>query len=189
MTIATDGSGNSSHGHDDDSSVISIPRIRATAAIGALAMAASVSPVLAHAAPPLPDSCGSANVVDDICTARLTSVTADVVNGTITGKPVDSDTPITLAGQGDAYLKSTGFGTAAPEAAQSWDTAIDQVADLDVDPANPNWYGNAKARVFLPRTLNDLATRFPPGSLVVRFAADDTQSGSYRLVSIQPTAR
>ncbi|MHA7731931.1 hypothetical protein [Mycobacterium sp. ML3] len=49
--------------------------------------------------------------------------------------------------------------------------------------------GNAKARAFLPRTLNDLAAQFPPNTLVVRFAPDDSQPGVFRLVSIQPTSQ
>ena len=57
----------------------------------------------------------------------------------------------------------------------------------NLDPADPNWYGNAKARAFLPRTLNDLASQFPPDILVVRFAPDDAQSGTLQIVSIQPT--
>lgn len=152
-----------------------------------LAAATVLSAAPAHAAPALPDFCVPATVVDDVCTTRLTSVTADAVNGTITGTPVGGGAPITLAGQGDAYLKSTGFGATPPESVQNWDAAIDRVGGLDVDPSNPGWYGNAKARVFLPRTLNDLATQFPPDSLVVRFAPDETQPGAFRLVSIQPT--
>jgi hypothetical protein len=42
--------------------------------------------------------------------------------------------------------------------------------------------------VFLPRSLNDTATQFPPNVLVVRFTSDDAQPGAFRLVSIQPTA-
>ncbi len=114
-------------------------------------------------------------------------MTADVVDGTITGTPVGAADPITLAGQEDAYLKSTGFADPLPEAVQDWDEAIDQVSGLDTDPADPNWYGNAKARVFLPRTLNALATQFPPDTLVVRFVADDSRPGTFQLVSIQPT--
>lgn len=152
----------------------------------ALAIAAVLGAAPAHAAP-LPEFCGPAVVIDDVCTVRLASVTADVVDGTITGTPVGGGAAITLAGQHDAYLKSVGFGPAPPESVQSWDTTIEQVGGLDVSPAEPNWYGNAKARVFLPRTLNDLATRFPPNTLLVRFTAADTEPAPWRLVSIQPT--
>ncbi|KRD16907.1 hypothetical protein ASE48_27540 [Mycobacterium sp. Root265] len=156
--------------------------------VGATALAAGalVSAAPAHAAP-LPSFCGPDVVVDGVCSTRLTSVTTDVVDGTITGTPVGGDEPITLAGQGVAYLKSDGFGDSPPEAVQNWDTTIEQVSGLDVSPADPNWYGNAKARVFLPRTLNDLATHFPPDSLRVRFTADEAQPGVFQLVSIQPT--
>ncbi len=64
---------------------------------------------------------------------------------------------------------------------------IDSVNNLNVDSSDPNWYGNAKAKVFLPRTLNDLASRFPADILVVRFTPDDDQSDTFRLESIQPT--
>jgi len=165
---------------------------RAIAAIGATMSVLAFSAVLniapAHGAP-LPGFCVPPSLVDGVCTARLTSVTADVVNGTITGTPVGGGPAITLAGQEDTYLKSAGFGGPPPDPVQSWDAAIDNATNLGVDPSDPNWYGNAKARVFLPRTLNDLAAQFPPGILVVRFAPDDTESGSFRLVSIQPTAQ
>ncbi|MDH6196988.1 hypothetical protein M2272_003641 [Mycobacterium frederiksbergense] len=164
---------------------------RAIAAIGAATAALAIPAVLnvapAHGAP-LPSFCTPSSVVDDVCTARLTSVTADAVDGTITGTPVGGGAAITLAGQGDAYLKSAGFGDTPPDPVQQWDAAIDNVGSLDTSPSDPNWYGNAKARVFLPRTLNDLATKFPPDSIVVRFVADDTRPDAVRLVSIQPTA-
>lgn len=160
---------------------------RAMAAVCVLAMPAVLGVAQAHAAP-LPDFCVPADVVDDVCTARLTSVTDDVVNGTITGTPVGGGAAITLAGQDDAYLKSEGFPDAPPEAVQRWDTAIESVENLSVDPSEPNWYGNAKAKVFLPRTLNGFADELPPGSLLVRFTApDDTRPDVYRIVSIQPT--
>jgi hypothetical protein len=167
-------------------------RGRAMATIGAtisvLAFPAALNIAPAHGAP-LPAFCAPPSAVDDVCTARLTSVTADVVNGTISGTPVGGGTAITLAGQGDAYLHSTGFGDAPPELIQRWDDTIDSVDNLNVDSSDPNWYGNAKAKVFLPRTLNDLATQFPPDILVVRFAVDDTQPEVFRLISIQPTPR
>ena len=161
-------------------------RIAIGAAISVMAFPAVLNIAPAHATP-LPDFCEPPSVTDNVCTVRLASATADVVNGTITGTPVGGGSAITLAGQGDAYLKSAGFGDAPPDPIQSWDAAIDRVGDLD--PSDPNWYGNAKARVFLPRTLNDLAGQFPPDILLVRFAPDDAQSGSFRLVSIQPTAQ
>jgi hypothetical protein len=142
----------------------------------------------AHAAP-LPGFCVPPTVVDNVCTARLTSVTADAVNGTITGTPVGGGTPITVAGQADAYLESAGFGDVRPDPIQRWDETIDSVDALSVDPSDPNWYGNAKARAFLPRTLNELASQFPPDVLVVRFTPDDTRPDSFRLVSVQPTAQ
>ena len=61
------------------------------------------------------------------------------------------------------------------------------MSNLSVNPSDPNWYGNAKSRVFMPRTLNDLATGFPPDVLLVRFTPDDAAPGTFRLVSIQPT--
>lgn len=155
------------------------------AGAAALATAAVLWAAPAHAAP-LPDVCVPAAVVDGICTTRLTSVTTDAVNGTLTGTPVAGTQPITLAGPGEAYLPSVGFGAAPPEAVRTWDSTIEQVSGLDVSPADPNWYGNAKARVFLPRTLNDIATRLPPGSLLVGFRSEQAQPGAYQLVSIQP---
>jgi hypothetical protein len=152
----------------------------------ALAAGAVLTAAPAHATP-LPGFCGPDVVAEGVCSTRLTSVTTDVVNGTITGTPVDGTEAITLAGQGDAYLKSVGFGDTPPEPVRNWDATIEQVSGLDVSPADPNWYGNAKARVFLPRTLNDLATHFPPDSLFVRFTADEAHTGALQLVSIQPT--
>ncbi|MBX9979745.1 MAG: hypothetical protein K2Z76_09240 [Mycobacterium gordonae] len=159
---------------------------RTLAAIAVLVFPAVLGSAEAYAAP-LPAFCVPVNVVDNVCTVRLTSVTADVVNGTITGTPTGGGAAITLAGQAEAYLKSAGFGAAPPNPVQRWDAAIDGVGSLD--PSDPNWYGNAKARAFLPRTLNDLATQFPPGVLVVRFTSDDSQPGAFRLVSIQPTSQ
>lgn len=153
-----------------------------------MAIPALLNTAQAHAAP-LPDFCTPANVVDNVCTVRLASVTADVIDGTITGTPVGGGTAITLAGQGDAYLKSEGFGDAPPAPVQQWDTNIESVGNLDTGPSDPNWYGNAKAQAFLPRTLNDLAAQFPPDILVVKFATDDTQPDTFRLVSVQPTPK
>ncbi len=123
--------------------------------------------------------------MDDICTVRLQSLTADAVDGTITGSPAGGGDAITLARQRDAYRKSSGFGDAAPEAVKQRDDTIDEVNGLDVGPSDPN----AKAQAFLPRTLNDLATHFPADTLVVSFTSDDTRSDWFGLVSVQPTSR
>lgn len=158
------------------------------AAISVLALPAALNIAPAHA-DPLPAFCVPASVVDNVCTARLTSVTANVTDGTITGKPAGGGPAITLAGQADAYQKSAGFGAARPALVQEWDDTIDKVSNLATDPSDPNWYGNAKSQAFLPRTLNSLAAQFPPNILVVRFAPDDAQPGTFHLVAIQPTAR
>jgi len=154
--------------------------------VGAALIALAATGVPAHA-DPLPASCIPATVVDAVCTARLTSVTADAINGTITGTPIGGSAAITLAGQLDAYQKSAGFDASPPDAVHQWDSNIDSVNQLSVDPSDPNWYGNAKSRVFMPRTLNELATHFPPDTLLVKFTPDDAAPGVYRLVSIQPT--
>ena len=159
---------------------------RAMVATAVLVLPAVLNAAQANAAP-LPDFCVPPSVVDDVCTVRLTSVTTNVVDGTITGAPVGGGAAITLAGQGDAYLKSAGFGDSPPGPIQQWDATIDSVDNLNVDSSDPNWYGNAKAKVFLPRTLNDLASQFPADILVVRFTPDADQSDTFRLESIQPT--
>lgn len=161
-------------------------RALAAAAVLTLLAVVNVAPAQADA---LPAFCAPADVVDNVCTVRLASVTADVINGTITGTPVGGAAAVTLAGQLDAYQKSAGFGATPPESIQQWDSNIDSVSNLSVDPNDPGWYGNAKSRVFMPRTLNDLATQFPPDVLLVRFTPDDAAPGTYRLVSIQPTVR
>jgi hypothetical protein len=170
-----------------------MPKDRAgtMAAVGA-AMAVVVIPTMfgiapAQGAPPVGFCAPPANLVDDVCTARLTAVTADNVNGTITGAPVGGGAALTLAGSIDAYLKSDGFGDAPPDPIQQWDATIDRVSGLDMN--GPDWYGNAKSRVFLPRTLDELATHFPASTIVVRFAPDPTNSGTFPLVSIQPIAQ
>lgn len=157
----------------------------AIAVLGA-ATAVLVLPIAPAHATPLPGFCVPANVVDNVCTVRLTTVSADNVNGTITGTPVGGGAAITLAGQADAYLKSDGFGATPPDPVQQWDAAIDRVNSLDT--TGPDWYGNAKSRVFLPRSLNQLATQFPPNTIVVRFGPNDAPSGAFPLVSIQPNA-
>jgi hypothetical protein len=161
---------------------------RAWAAVVVLALPGVLNIAPAHA-DPLPVFCAPSAVVDNVCTARLASVTADVINGTITGTPVGGGPPVTLAGQLDAYQKSAGFEDPVPDPVQRWDANIDSVSNLSVDPSDPGWYGNAKSRVFMPRTLNDLATQFPPDVLLVGFTPDEASPGTFRLVSIQPTAR
>ncbi|OBI87859.1 hypothetical protein [Mycobacterium asiaticum] len=165
-------------------------RKRASTAIGAAMSALSLSAVLNVAearGAPLPEFCVPPAVADNVCTVRLASVTANVTDGTITGTPAGGGSAITLAGQAEAYLKSAGFGASVPGPIQRWDSTIDSVGIPD--PSDPNWYGNAKARAFLPRTLNDLATQFPPNVLVARFSPDDAQPGWFRLVSIQPISQ
>lgn len=164
---------------------MSTHRTRVAAATGA-ALFALALPVPAHASP-LPDACTPAVVVDNVCTLRLTSVTADAIDGTITGTPVGGGAAITLTGPVGAYQRSAGFGDVPPAPIQRWDTEIDGVSALSVDPNDPSWYGNAKSLAFLPRTLNDLATQFPPNTLAVRFTSDDARPGTFQLVSIQPT--
>ena len=166
---------------------ILVTPIRTAAVVGAALALPAVLTMTPAQASPLPEFCVPANGVDNVCTARLTSVTADAVNGTITGTPVGSGKAITVAGQGDAYLTSTGFGDARPDPVRQWDDTINSVNSLSVDPSDPNWYGNAKAKAFLPRTLNDLASQFPPDVLVVRFTPDDAAPDSFRLVSAQPS--
>jgi hypothetical protein len=161
----------------------------AIAALGAalcvLASSTALSIAPAQAAPG-PDICQPASP-GDACTATLTSVTANSTDGTITGTPVGGGSPVTLAGQAEAYLKSMGFGETPPDPVQQWDATIDRVTN--VDPNSPEWYGNAKARAFMPRTLNDLATRLPPNVIVVRFVPDDNHPSWFNLVSIQPVAQ
>ncbi len=164
---------------------------RAIVALGAALSVVSAPAVVNTAsagAAPLPDFCVAPGVGDNICTVRLASVTADTVNGTITGAPSGGGAAITLAGYGDAYLQSTGFGATPPDAIAEWDATIEQTNSLSTDPSDPNWYGNAKAQAFLPRTLNDIATRFPADVLVVTFTPDESSQAPYKLVSIQPTA-
>jgi hypothetical protein len=158
------------------------------AAVSALALSAVLNSAPAHAAP-LPGFCGPSNTVDNVCAVRLQSVYSNAVDGTITGIPAGGGAPVVLSGERDAYLKSTGFGGAPPDVVQRWDTTLDQTNGLSTDSSEPNWYGNAKAQAFLPRTLNDMATEFPPDVLVVKFTSEDAQGGSMKMVSIQPTAQ
>ncbi|MET0451037.1 MAG: hypothetical protein ABW137_04315 [Mycobacterium sp.] len=131
-----------------------------------------------------PGGCPAGATVDgDACSARLTSVTAK--DFTITGTLVGSQPPVTLSGQPASYLPSSGFAT-PPDTVQEWDATIERVNSLD--PADPNWYGNGKAKAFLPTELNRLATQFPPEALVVRFVPDESNPAVFQLLSVQPTA-
>lgn len=157
------------------------------AAISVLAFPTILGIASAHGAPG-PDICKPATSGDDSgCTARLTSLTANSTDGTITGTPVGGGAPVTLWGQSDAYLKSQGFGDTPPDPIQRWNAEIDGVNNAD--PSGPDWYAAGKSRAFLPRSLDELASRFPPDIIVVRFVPDDTHSGWFRLVSIQPVAQ
>jgi hypothetical protein len=122
-------------------------------------------------------------------TVRLTSVTAEATNGTITGTPVGGGAPVTLSGPLSAYLKSEGFGDAPPAAVQRWDELIDS-ANTPLPSDDPNWYGHAKALAFMTRTLNDEAVHFPANTIVVHYSAgDDAHPGWCSLSSIQPVAQ
>jgi hypothetical protein len=59
----------------------------------------------------------------------------------------------------------------------------------NADPSGPDWYAAGKSRAFLSRSLDEVASGFPPDIIVVRFVPDDTHSGWFRLVSIQPVAQ
>ncbi|CAN5311973.1 hypothetical protein BH09ACT8_BH09ACT8_25960 [soil metagenome] len=161
-------------------------RIDAMAAMSTLGFAAfflGISPAQGD-----PEGCPTAAIVDDsACSVTLASVTANSTDGTITGTPVGGQNPITLAGQSDAYLRSAGFGSTVPDSVQQWDAAIDRVTN--VDPSDPGWYGQAKAAAFLPRQLNELATQFPPNTIVARFVLDDSNPVNFRLLSIQPVGQ
>ena len=133
-----------------------------------------------------PQGCPQGAIVDESgCSARLTAVSADSTNGTITGTPAGGRTPITIFGEPDFYLPSTGFANTPPDAVQQWDAAIERVKNAN--PSDPGWYGQGKTEAFLPRQLNDLATRFPPNTLEVRFGPDDSDPRILRLRSLQPT--
>jgi hypothetical protein len=153
--------------------------VAATVALGFAAFVLGIVP--AHAEP---KGCPAAAIVDDsACFGRLTSVTAK--DFSITGTLGGGDAPITLSGQSEAYLKSTGFANTTPDLVQQWDVAIDRVNNLD--PSDPNWYANGKSRAFLPVQLNQLASQFPPETIEVRFVPDESHPGQFRLLSIQPT--
>jgi hypothetical protein len=123
-------------------------------------------------------------------TVRLTSVTAEATDGTITGTPVGGGAPVTLSGPLSAYLKSQGFGDAPPTAVQRWDELIDS-ANAPFASDDPNWYGHAKAMAFMTRTLNDQAVHLPANTIVVNYSAGDDAAhpGWCSLSSIQPVAQ
>jgi hypothetical protein len=134
-----------------------------------------------------PKGCPKAAIVDDsACSGRFASATANRTDGTLNGTLVGGQSPITLSGPPDAYVKSTGFASSLPDPIQQWDATIDRVNN--VNPSDPGLYGQGKAEAFLPRDLNDLAAQFPPDSIVIRFVPDETYPGWFRMLSIQPTA-
>jgi hypothetical protein len=158
-------------------------RNSAAAALCAFGFAASVVTAPAHAEPP---GCPTATVVDgDACSATLTAVTANGFD--LTGTPVGGQTPITVSGASEAYLLSTGFAS-PPASVHEWDATIDRVNALPPpgSPPDPGWYGDGKSRAFLPVQLNQLATQFPPGTVMVRFVPDESNPGLFRLLSVQP---
>lgn len=122
----------------------------------------------------------------DGCTARLTAVSADSTAGTLTGFPLGGMTPITIFGEPGFYLPSNGFGSAPPPLVTQWDAVIAGVGATS--PADPGWYGEGKARAFLPRQLNDIATRLPSGSVVIHGVPDPMDPHLFTLRSIQPVA-
>lgn len=155
---------------------------RAVAATSAIVSALLFGPASAHADPP---GCPTGATSDESgCGARLSRVSADDVNGTLTGTPVGGSVPITVFGEPDFYLPSTGFGSAAPDLVQQWDATIHRIRD--VDPSDPDSYGRGKSTAFLPRALNTLAARLPAGTIMVRFTPDESDPHIFRLTSIQP---
>ncbi|CAN5521237.1 hypothetical protein BH09ACT8_BH09ACT8_50130 [soil metagenome] len=121
--------------------------------------------------------CPAAAIDDDgACFGRLIPVTAK--DFTITGTSVGGHSPIALSGQTQAHLPSTGFVGTSSDPVQQSDAAIDRV----VNSSDPNWYGNGKARAFLPVELNQRATQFPPDTGMVRFVPDEANPGGFRLV-------
>ena len=72
----------------------------AMAAVGAAFVVPAVLNIgTAHAAP-LPSFGVPPNVVDNVCTARLKSVTADVIDGTITGTHQVKDVKVNIGSDG-----------------------------------------------------------------------------------------
>jgi hypothetical protein len=158
--------------------------VTATLALGFAALFLGIAP--AHGDP---QGCPKAATVDDEgCFGRFASVTANTTDGTITGTLVGGQSPITLTGSSDVYLKSTGYAGTPPDPVQQWDATLDRVNALPPPGVDdPNWYASGKSRVFLPRELNDLAAKFPPDSLVIKFVPDETPYSGFRMLSIQPT--
>ena len=163
--------------------MMTIRRSRAMAGIFTLVSVAFV--IASGPANAEPIDCPAGSIVDESgCSLRLVSVTADSAQGTMTGTPVGGSTPITVAGEADSYLPSTGFGSAPPDAVQQWDATIDRVDH----PSDPNSYGQGKAKAFLPRQLNELATRLPANTIVLRFVPGGEDPRVSVLLSIQPVA-
>jgi hypothetical protein len=151
-------------------------------ALGAGGFALLVSTVLSSAPAQADTGCGPTTV-------RLASVTAEATDGTITGTPVDGGASVTLSGPLSAYVKSEGFGDTPPVSVQRWDELIDS-ANTPLPSDDPNWYGRAKARAFMTRTLNEEAVHLPPNTIVVHYSAgDDAPAGWCSLSSIQPVAQ
>ena len=152
----------------------------AAAAVASVGLLLGIGPAEAD-----PQGCPVGATVDgDGCSARMTSVTADDVDGTLTFTPVGGSTPITVFGEPDFYLPSTGFGSAVPDLVAQWDATVHRVRD--VDPADPGWYGQGKAQAFLPRQLNQLATQLPAGTIAIRFVPDESDPHILQLQSIRP---
>lgn len=119
-------------------------------------------------------------------TTRLSSVTTDLTNGTITGSPVGGGAPVTLVGELSAYQKSEGFGDSPSAAIQNWDETLDRLNEpRPVD--DPEWYGRGKGQVFASRELNRQAAAFPSGTLIVEYGPGS--QGRCSLTSIRPAAR
>jgi hypothetical protein len=149
-----------------------------------LLCAAVVGVASAQAQPP---ECPTGYTPDGTgCVARLTAVSADSTNGALTGTPLGGTTPVTVFGEPSRYLPSAGFGSPAPDLVQQWDAVIAGVRAFN--PADPGWYGQGKAVFFMPRQLNDIAAKLPPGTIVVRGVPDAGDSHIFELQSIQPVA-
>jgi hypothetical protein len=155
---------------------------RTSATTATLAAVALLGAAPAHAEP---GGCPTGAATDGTtCVVKLTAVTANSADGSLTGTPAGGSAPITVMGQADSYQLSTGFGGNPPDLVQQWDDTIRRVRDAN--PSDPNWYGQGKSAAFLPRQLNDLATRLPAGTIVLRSVPDPSDSHLFTLQSIQP---
>lgn len=151
--------------------------MKAAAMLATLAAATALTPIPVAVANP---DCAPATV-------RLTSVSAEATDGTLTGTPAGTDTPIRLRGDLRAYHRSVGFGDDAPAAVTRWDQALARVSE-PIDPNDPNWYGKGKSRVFATRALDDIATEFPDGTLRVSYSPGDRPADWCAINFIQPVA-